>query len=214
MSTFSSSEKKRLPGLLRASCAGVLAAMTSQAALAQEAHVHGVSELNLAAVGQTLQAEFLSPAANLLGFEYSPVTVEELTAYAEVEEQLRSASWLFGSALDGCAMEVVALDFPEFAGGSDDHDHDHDDEHEHEHEEEHHDHDDDGHDHDHSDEGGGHADYRVEYSFDCSGPISNSLTLTAFESFSGIEEIVVQWVTASDQGFAELTPNNSTLSLQ
>ena len=99
-------------------------------AVAQEAHVHGLADLNLVRQGQQVQMEFLSPAANLLGFERPPASDEERALFSQVSESLESAEWLIGEALSGCQLTLTALELPEF--GSDDHEHEHEGEHGHE----------------------------------------------------------------------------------
>ncbi len=48
----------------------------------EDAHVHGVASLNIAQDGKNLLIEFMSPAVNLIGFEYQPSSVEDKTSRA------------------------------------------------------------------------------------------------------------------------------------
>ena len=188
----------------------------SQCAMAQglDSHVHGEAELNVVVADQQLQAEFISPAMNLLGFERAPSSDEETELLNSViTKLLTDGSWLIGDALANCETSTLAFEGPEFEDASHNHDHEHEDDHDHEHEDDH-EHDDD-HDHDHEgEEAHGHADFRVQYLYDCAESPAQDIRLAAFDNYSGIEEIKVQWIVGRQQGFAELTANNPTLNLE
>ena len=179
--------------------------------------MHGAAELNVVRLGQQMQFEFISPAANLLGFERAPESDAEKTLLDEVTVALYSGDWLVGDALAGCESSLELLELPEFSNTgfeSDDHDHDeeheHDDDHDHDEDHEH----EDSHDDDHEDEGGAHADFRVQYLFNCASPPPAQLAITAFDQYPGIENIRVQWINDAAQGFAELNAQNATLRLE
>lgn len=184
-----------------------LMAATLVSAQSLDSHVHGASELNIARSGNELQVEFISPAFNLLGFERAPETEQERARFDAVSAQLESGTWLFGSALQACQMEVVSLELPAFSS----HDHDHESEH---HEHEHNDADHEEHAEHHHEEAGTHADFHVEYRFSCPEPPPADLEILAFDQFPGIAEITVQWITDQGQGLAELTAGNTLLQLR
>lgn len=174
----------------------------SGAAYAQglDSHVHGEAELNIVVAGQQLQIEFVSPAMNLLGFERAPESSDEISLLDSVTEDLQTGEWLLGNAMTSCQLSTVAYTAPEF----EDHDHEHDEDgHEHEHDED-----------EHEEETDSHADFRVQYLYDCPAAPAREYRLTAFNHFSGIEEITVQWIAEQQQGFAELTAGNPVLTLE
>ena len=179
---------------------------TGSLVIAQEtgSHVHGLTELNIVVVNRDLQIEFVSPAINLLGFERESTSPEETELLNEVVSKLQTAEWLLGNTLDSCQMSTPVFEAPEFGShemseGHEDHEHE-----DHEHED---------HEHQvHEHEAGDHADFRVQYLFDCQSAPRSNLTVTAFDRFAGIEEISVRWIFGRQQGVSNLTPNNATLS--
>jgi hypothetical protein len=168
--------------------------------------VHGHAELNVVLAGQQIQIEFVSPAMNLLGFERAPASTEETDLLASVTAQLQTGEWLLGDALENCDMSLQLFEAPVFADHSREH-------HEHEHEE-------DGHDeHEHNEaehEVGAeaHAEFHVQYLYDCPAPPAREYRVTAFGRFSGLEEVTVQWIAERRQGLAELTAGNPLLTLE
>ncbi|MCI5107915.1 MAG: DUF2796 domain-containing protein, partial [Pseudomonadales bacterium] len=160
-----------------------------------DSHVHGVAELNLALLGEQLQLEFISPAMNLLGFERAPASAEESALLEQVTATLQNADWLIGDSLADCQMTVSLFETPEYDADSHDHDHEHDA---------------DG--HDHSEES--HANFHAQYLYDCADSPAKSYNISAFSHFNGLEQITVQWITAGQQGLAQLTAGNSVLNLE
>ena len=182
---------------------GLTAMPLQKSVIAQElgSHVHGLTELNLVIANQNVQIEFISPAINLLGFERASNSPEENKLFNEVLEDLQAAEWLLSDQLEDCQMSTPVLEAPEFGShemseGHEEHEHE---EHEHEHE-------------DHEHETGDHADFQVQYLFDCRSAPPSNFTVTAFDRFVGIEEISVRWIVGRQQGVSNLTPSNATLS--
>ena len=182
---------------------GLTAMPLQKSVIAQElgSHVHGLTELNLVITNQNVQIEFISPAINLLGFERASNSPEENKLFNEVLEDLQAAEWLLSDQLEDCQMSTPVFEAPEFGShemseGHEEHEHEHD---EHEHE-------------DHEHETGDHADFRVQYLFDCQSTPPSNFTVTAFDRFVGIEEISVRWIVGRQQGVSNLTPSNATLS--
>ena len=185
----SSSEK-----LLCASALLFITGSTNIAAQSTEAHVHGNAELNLVLMGQQLQVEFVSPAANLLGFERAPITHEESIALNEVIEQLQQGGWLIGDDLATCQLSVEAFEAPVYDGQE--HDHDAEQNHDAEH------------------VSGAHSDFRVQYLYDCQTTPAKQLQILAFDQYSGIETLTVQWIADQQQGYVQLNRENSLLNLE
>ena len=177
---------------------GLTAMPLQKSVIAQElgSHVHGLTELNLVITNQNVQIEFISPAINLLGFERASNSPEENKLFNEVLEDLQTAQWLLGDQLRDCQMSTPVFEAPEFGSHEMSEGHE---EHEHEHE-------------DHEHETGDHADFRVQYLFDCRSAPPSNFTVTAFDRFVGIEEISVRWIVGRQQGVSNLTPSNATLS--
>ncbi|MAQ67542.1 MAG: hypothetical protein CMQ09_00150 [Gammaproteobacteria bacterium] len=184
---------------------GLTAMPLQKSVIAQElgSHVHGLTELNLVIANQNIQIEFISPAINLLGFERASNSPEESKLFNEVLEDLQAAEWLLGDQLRDCQMSTPVFEAPEFGShemseGHEDHEHEHED-----------------HEHEHEDYGHGandHADFRVQYLFDCQSAPPSNFTVTAFDRFVGIEEISVRWIFGRQQGVSNLTPNSATLT--
>ena len=185
---------------------GLTAMPLQKSVIAQElgSHVHGLTELNLVIANQNAQIEFISPAINLLGFERASNSPEENKLFNEVLEDLQTAEWLLGDQLRDCQMSTPVFEAPEFGS------HEMSEGHE-EHEHEDHEHEDHEHE-DHEHETGDHADFRVQYLFDCRSAPPSNFTVTAFDRFVGIEEISVRWIVGRKQGVSNLTPSNATLS--
>ena len=179
---------------------GLTAMQLQKSVIAQElgSHVHGLTELNVVIANQNVQIEFISPAMNLLGFERASNSPEESKLFNEVVEDLQAAEWLLGDQLKDCQMSAPVFEAPEFASHEMSEGHE---EHEHEHEE---------HEHEASD----HADFRVQYLFDCQSAPPSDLNVTAFDRFMGIEEISVRWIVGRQQGVSNLTKNNAKLNFE
>ena len=182
---------------------GLTAMPLQKSVIAQElgSHVHGLTELNLVIANQNVQIEFISPAINLLGFERASNSPEENKLFNEVLEDLQTAEWLLGDQLRDCQMSTPVFEAPEFGShemseGHEEHEHEHDEHEEHEHEH----------------ETGDHADFRVQYLFECRSAPPSNFTVTAFDRFVGIEEISVRWIVGRQQGVSNLTQSNATLS--
>lgn len=186
---------------------GILLGLTAMplqtSVIAQElgSHVHGLTELNLVIANQNVQIEFISPAINLLGFERASNSPEENKLFNEVLEDLQAAEWLLSDQLEDCQMSTPVFEAPEFGShemseGHEEHEHEHDEHEEHEHEH----------------ETGDHADFRVQYLFECRSAPPSNFTVTAFDRFVGIEEISVRWIVGRQQGVSNLTQSNATLS--
>lgn len=157
-----------------------------------DSHIHGTAELNVAQTDRQVQIEFISPAINLLGFERAPDSAEESAHLNRVKTLLQSSSWLLGDALAECQMSTPTFTMPEFAAES--------------------------HEHDAQEHAGpdtnSHADFHILYLFECAGTPLKEYRIRAFNHFDGIEKISVQWITASQQGLAELTASEPILLLE
>ena len=177
----------------------------SSRALAQSAdsHVHGNAELNVVLMGQQLQVEFVSPAINLIGFERPPNTDEETATLNNTIEQLQRGGWLIEAFPTTCQLSTEEFEAPVY----DEHE---SSEHDHEHESSEHDHEHESSDH-HAE---AHSNFRVTYLYDCDSVPRKQLKMLAFDHYSGIETLTVQWIADQKQGYARLNKDNPVLDLE
>lgn len=167
----------------------VALAVASGKAAAHSAHEHGIADLLVAVEDGTVTVELVSPAANLLGFEYAPRTEAQWQSAAALIKTLEDAeliralhsagvcqraSWYWETAL----FDAESLAARQADPATDDH-----------HAEHHHD---AGHSH------AGHADITVGYTFNCPGDPA-SLDHTLFQTFEGLEELRVSVATGDGQ---------------
>ena len=177
----------------------------SSRALAQgaDSHVHGNAELNVVLMGQQLQVEFVSPAINLLGFERPPNTDEETATLNNTIEQLQRGGWLIEAFPTTCQLSTEEFEAPVYdEHESSEHDHEHESsEHDHEHETSEH-------------NAEAHSNFRVTYLYDCDSAPRKQLKMLAFDHYSGIETLTVQWIADQKQGYARLNKDNPVLDLE
>ncbi|MHC8357222.1 DUF2796 domain-containing protein [Pseudomonas sp. LB3P81] len=157
------------------------------------AHEHGVSRLNAALDGQTLELELESPAMNLVGFEHAATTDADKAKVAAVRAQLEKPLALFNlPKAAGCVVASQELESPLF-GDKPDADDDHDDA-----KDEHH--------HDHSE-------IHAHYQFTCAAPGAlKTLDLAnIFNTFPATQKIQVQLISPSGQQGVEVTAKAAAL---
>ena len=201
-----SSRNNLICALLLISIAG------SSRTLAQSAdsHVHGNAELNVVLMGQQLQVEFVSPAINLLGFERPPNTDEETATLNNTIEQLQRGGWLIEAFPTTCQLSTEEFEAPVYdEHESSEHDHE-SSEHDHEHESSEHDHEHETSEHNAE----AHSNFRVTYLYDCESAPRKQLKMLAFDHYSGIETLTVQWIADQKQGYARLNRDNPVLNLE
>ena len=166
-----------------------------------DSHVHGNAELNVVLMGQQLQVEFVSPAINLLGFERPPNTDEENATLNNTIEQLQRGGWLIEAFPTTCQLSTEEFEAPVYdEHESSEHDHE-SSEHDHEHESSEHD-------------AEPHSNFRVTYLYDCDSAPRKQLEVLAFDHYSGIETLTVQWIADQKQGYARLNRDNPVLNLE
>ena len=196
---MSSSRNNLICAFLLISIAGSSSAMAQSA----DSHVHGNAELNVVLMGQQLQVEFVSPAINLLGFERPPNTDEETATLNNTIEQLQRGGWLIEAFPTTCQLSTEEFEAPVY----DEHD---SSEHDHEHESSEHDHEHESSEHDAE----AHSNFRVTYLYDCDSAPRKQLKMLAFDHYSGIETLTVQWIADQKQGYARLNKDNPVLDLE
>lgn len=185
---------KRIALALLASTAPALAQETREL----DAHVHGVTEVQIAVDGNELEIMLHSPGMDIVGFEHEASTDADKAAVEAAVAKLGDADAIVvPDPAAGCALEDAEAGL-------------HDEEHE-EHEEHA---ESEGHD-DHEGEEGGHSEFEAHYHFECE--TLDALTTIAFpffESFPNAEEIEAEFVTEAGAGAAEVTRDAPELTLR
>ena len=201
-----------------------------------DAHVHGLSELTIAMDTKSIELQLISPAMNLVGFEYKASSKQDIAAVKQVELLLEQQDSLFLIAGGDCEHLSTSIDsdgllepgaHEDQEKHDDHHDHEkHDDHHDHENHHDHDDHDDhekhDDHadhgkhnDHSEHDQGETHSEMVASYSFTCKDTSKlSSIKVALFASFPGIHKVNTLWVTPSKQGSSMLSAKNSTINLK
>lgn len=161
------------------------------------AHVHGVSKLEMAVEGTTVEMHLDAPGMDIVGFEYEPSTDVDLAAVEDAIAQLMRADELFVfNDAAGCAP-VDAMAELHIHGGE-------------EHEEGHDDHD----EHEHEEEGARHTEFEAHYVFDCEDTSAlTSIEFPLFTRFENAHEIEAQYVTDAGAGSAEIDHDVAKLTL-
>ena len=167
-----------------------------------DSHVHGNAELNVVLMGQQLQVEFVSPAINLIGFERPPNTDAETATLNNTIEQLQRGGWLIEAISTACQLSTEEFEAPVYdEHDSSEHDHEHESEHDHEHDSSEYD-------------AEAHSNFRVRYLYNCDSAPRKQLEVLAFDHYSGIETLTVQWIADQKQGYARLNRDNPVLNLE
>ena len=213
---------------MRISNLALLATVAATPLLAQEtremdAHVHGVSTLELAVEGGTLEMNLTSPGMDIVGFEYQASTdADKAAVEAALRKMLVPENIVALPEAAECRLtEVLA----HIHGGDHDEDpmDDHADHDEHA-EDDDHDHDEhaEGEDHDHEDHAEGedddhaaeHSEFHARYIFACEHADElNKIGLPFFSQFGNAQEIEAQFVTDAGAGAAEIGRDTAELSL-
>jgi hypothetical protein len=160
------------------------------------AHVHGVSQLNLAVEGKDVEIELVSPASDIVGFEHAPETASDKATVKKASDLLGNGAAIFLFPDDArCGLKETAvrstLDAAREPHGE-------------------------GHTHGKKEERGHqmHAEYHVHYHFQCANPAAlTHVDVKLFEHFTAMRELEVQTLTAKGQSAQELTPESPRLKL-
>ena len=169
-------------------------------AQAGEAHVHGLATLTLAMESQSLEIEFESPAANLVGFEHKAKSPKEKKAVKSAEAILQKAADLFVFSSASCQLKEMEVDTSGLMEDShSDHGYHHNDHHSSNYE----------------NEDDGHSGIKALYRFTCNGAKQpESVYTKLFVLFSDIEAINATWVSDTSQGSKLLKPNSAQFLLR
>ena len=169
-----------------------------------DAHVHGVSRLNIAIEGNTVDMEFLSPGANIVGFEHKAESADDKALVAHATAVLHDGEELFAFP-SGAECRLQAAEVESALIGED---HGEDDQHE--------THENEDHVDEHTDEhaeDAEHNEFHVRYHFQCGQPERlEYIDVKLFEHFPGTNELEVQTISPNGQSAHELTPASSRLN--
>ncbi len=172
------------------------ASVASAAAIAGKAHVHGLSQLSVVSDGTLLQVEWISPAMDLVGFEYAAQSAEEKEIVERAEASLRDHQSIVSIA---CTHVSTTLDMGDLEGA-----HAHDDEHNHLHEDE----------HVHDDHEEFHTDVTVVYEYRCDQGVPKEMGINAFDVFADVQTFNVEYALPQSQGVAQVTAEQRVVTLQ
>lgn len=159
-------------------------------------HEHGVAHLNLAVEGTDLHLEFISPSANLVGFEHSPRTEAQRTAVSDAIEILgKGESLLVSSAHAQCMLAEFVVDTDIGGGPGTESEDGH------------------AHEHDETSKPPSHSEFSAEYHFVCERPEElTGIDVMFFDRFPGIEHIEVRLLTATGQAAQGLSARDNRIS--
>lgn len=179
-----------------------------------QAHEHGVAHMNVAVEGNHLYIEFVSPAANIVGFEHHPRTQEQKAAVQKAIETLKADKKLFVLPPDAesrLAKSTVVTDIVDDSGNESEaeHTHEHGEAHEKARKDKNHskeEHDADEHEHER------HSEFTADYRFVLKKPEKlKYIDVMLFRIFPGIEHIEVQLLTGTKQTALELTAKKNKI---
>lgn len=168
-----------------AAFAVALAASGSASASETGAHVHGTAMMQLAADGNTLEIEFISPLDNLLGFEHAPRNDKERQAVQAMSEKFRKPASLFvPTAAARCTSSPAQLTSPVTNAASKPPGKDSD-----------------------------HAELEAVITFRCDSPSAlKEIDVRLFEAFPQLHRVQAQVIGPRGQSAATLTPKRRVLS--
>jgi len=164
------------------------------------AHEHGAAALNVAVSDSTLSIEFTAPAVNLVGFEHTATTEDQVQAIAQAEELLASGRVLGLPESAQCELTASNVEHETEGEHADD---DHEKEHA-----------DDDHEKEHEGEEKSHSEFHALLTYDCQNiEALTHIDVEIFLLFPGNKEIHTQVITTTGQSGGELTPDAARLVL-
>lgn len=179
-----------------------------------ESHVHGVGKLNIGLEGHVLYIELESPAANIVGFEHSPMTQAQKDAVHNAEEHLKDGTSLFDfPAQAQCSLQKTHVSHTMMKEKHEQGDHaPHMDEQHHDRHDAHQHHENGHHQEQAHNIHGSHSEFNVTYRFECKYMKKlTTVDVKLFSRFPGFETLHVQLLSSAGQTALELKPGNSTI---
>lgn len=173
--------------------------LTHTAYAQHQAHVHGVSHMDITLEDDELHIDFHSPLANLVHFEHQPNTDKERQAISTMASQLRQSNAIITvPASAQCKLQSITLTAhniePALLGEISHHAHHH------------------AHEKQHEDN---HSDLDGEYVYRCTHPENITyIDIKLLAVFSGIQQLNIQAVTPTRQQSVTLTSTNKRIQLK
>ena len=159
-----------------------------------QAHVHGEGQLLVAQENDKWRFEFMLPAADVLGFEHKPETVEQKAKVASFISSVEGYENVL-SLPKSCSLVETEHSLSDI----------------YEREALHHDeHDKHGEHHDEHENENSHSDVNFAYILKCENSIE-SVSITLFDLAPSLSALEAQWITQSAQGMKEIDADDPTL---
>ncbi|MFZ3580647.1 DUF2796 domain-containing protein [Loktanella sp. DJP18] len=173
-----------------------------------DAHVHGVSQLEVAIEGGDVTLDLKSPGMDIVGFEYPASTAADRDAVAAAIQRLLDVGDIVAMTdAAGCRLTAASARLD-----SGEHEHVGHDDHGDAHAED--DYDDHGDEHAADEEGAEHSAFQATYRFACDAPdMLTAITFPFFDQFTTAQEIEAQYVTDTGAGSAEIPRDVARLDL-
>lgn len=153
-------------------------------------HIHGEGKLQILQAGNDWQLVLQLPAADVLGFEHTPTTDDEIRRYENTQDTFLRFNDIF-TLSSVCELLDTTLEIPWKVGVAHD-------EYESEYNRDAH--------------RNSHTDFRVAYLLSCHGPLK-SIEMTGFTHWPSLRHINAIWVTSRGQGAQDITPKQPTLQI-
>lgn len=163
----------------------------------QKTHLHGFAELTLAIEANTLEIQFASPAANIVGFEHKARHAEQKQVVNNAQSMLAAAKQIFSFSGSSCTVQQVNVDVNAVLGDAPRHKHE------------------GGHHQPHDDSADNHSEISATYYYTCQhGDKLDSITVNLIKYFPAIEKIQVLWLTETQQSATQLTSQSNLILLR
>ncbi len=153
--------------------------------LSLDAHVHGLSEITLVFEAGILEIQLISPSVNLINFEHKPSNKKEVAMIHSAKALLSNAASIFSFSAGDCSLINTVVDVSGLMKT-----------------------DEDGHAHLQKN----HTQVVANYRYRCEETLS-TITVRAFEQFSGIDKIRAMWITDTKQGVVMLSAEDKVIRL-
>ena len=196
----------------------------------QTTHLHGQAELMLGLEQGALQITFSSPAANLVGFEHSASTAEEINALKKAQAILQKAKDVFTFKGGNCQLVDVQVNISALLSDIQAEHHGHQERHGGAHAdghktstearnvadaEPHESHDAEPHESHDAGPSESHNEIFAEYGYQCeNGDELNALAVHLAKLFPGIEKLKVYWLTETQQGTVDTTAQSNLVNIR
>lgn len=171
-----------------------------------DAHVHGLSEMTVAIDTHALEIEIKSPAINLVGFEHTAETKEDITIVKAAELLLNKHNALFSFSGGHCEFLNKSIDVSSIINTDVDIDNHTEKEHDHDHE----------HEHEQAQPTNiNHSEVIANYAYRCEKTSDlSAITVTVFDVFPDLKKMKTMWISETQQGAVTLNTTHRVLHLK